>query len=66
VRDEDTKDSTADNEPPDILSGLAHEPEEKLGTWDHHRVFPGTNAFGKCQKRGKERNEAHEGEEEMS
>jgi hypothetical protein len=50
VRDEDTEDNTVDNEPPNIPSGLAHEPVEELGTCDHRMVFPGTIAFGKCQK----------------
>jgi hypothetical protein len=50
VRDEDTEDNTVDNEAPDILSGLAHEPVEELGTCDHRMVFPGTIAFGKCQQ----------------
>jgi hypothetical protein len=50
VRDGDTKDNTMDNEAPDILSGLAHEPVHQLRTCDHRMVFPGTIALGKCQQ----------------
>jgi hypothetical protein len=50
VRDEDTEDNTVGNEAPDIVSGLAHEPVQQLRTCDHRMIFPGTIAFGKCQK----------------